>query len=129
MYRLRCSSTILQMDMEIRRSNTILYCSNWEKTVTFYRDTLGLDPVMERDWFVEFRLNNAATLSVADEARATVKSGSGRGMTISLRVNDVLSLHSYLAEQGARPGQLRTVWGSRAFYLSDPEGNRLEFWS
>jgi catechol 2,3-dioxygenase-like lactoylglutathione lyase family enzyme len=117
------------MDIRIRRSNTILYCRSWEETVRFYRDGLGLKAVMERDWFVEFRLNNSATLSVADQARASIQSAEGRGMTISLRVDDVVELHNHLTGRGLAPEPLRTVWGSRAFYLHDPEGNRLEFWS
>ncbi len=84
---------------------------------------------MERDWFVEFRLNNGATLSVADETRTTISSAEGRGITISLHVDDVEELHSHLTTRGIEPEPLRTIWGSRAFFLFDPEGNRLEFWS
>ncbi len=41
------------------------------------------------DWFVEFKLNEASRLSVANEVRTTMKSGDGKGVTISLQVVDV----------------------------------------
>ncbi|MFW5828491.1 MAG: VOC family protein, partial [Alkalispirochaeta sp.] len=75
--------------MEIRRSNTIIYCECWRETVAFYRDVLELSPTMEHDWFVEFRLTETAMLSVADTSRARIDTSRGEGVTISLRVDDV----------------------------------------
>ncbi len=117
------------MNINVRRSNTILYCRKWSATVSFYREVLGFSPVMEREWFVEFRLNGGAYLSVADVDRATVPSAGGKGLTLSFRVDDVTTLRTQLAEQGVAPGKMRSVWGATAFYCTDPEGNRLEFWS
>jgi len=78
---------------------------------------------------VEFRLGSDAALSVADEARTTIKSAAGAGITISIRVDEVESTRADLSASGADPEPIRTVWGSRAFFLRDLEGNRLEFWS
>jgi catechol 2,3-dioxygenase-like lactoylglutathione lyase family enzyme len=115
--------------MKIKAVNTILYCNLWEQTVAFYRDRLGLHVLSSTDWFVEFKLNESARLSVADERRSSVKSGEGRGMTISLQVEDVESIHSELVSAGFKPTAIKEVWGSKTTYLHDPEGNRLEFWS
>lgn len=115
--------------MKIKAANTILYCKKWEETVAFYRDGLGLLVISSTDWFVEFKLNESARLSVADETRASIKSGDGKGITISLQVADVEELRSQLIGLGLDPTPIKEVWGSKAMYLRDPEGNRLEFWS
>jgi catechol-2,3-dioxygenase len=31
-------------------------------------------------------------------------------------------------EAGIVPTPIKEVWGSKAIYIYDPEGNRLEFW-
>jgi|TARA_R110002110_G_C12982218_1_gene673753 hypothetical protein len=33
--------------VNVRRSNTILYCSEWASTVTFNRDVIALEPTHE----------------------------------------------------------------------------------
>ena len=77
---------------------------------------------------MEFKLNEAARLSVADEARTTVKSGDGKGITISLQVADVVQVQTELTQAGISSTPIKEVWGSKAVYVRDPEGNRLEFW-
>jgi catechol 2,3-dioxygenase-like lactoylglutathione lyase family enzyme len=115
--------------MKIKAVNTILYCKKWPETVGFYRDGLKLHMLSSTDWFVEFKLNESARLSVADETRTSVKSGDGKGVTISLQVENVEEFRSELIKDGFTPSLIKEVWGSKAIYLRDPEGNRLEFWS
>lgn len=115
--------------MRFTRSNTILYCSRWQETVAFYRDILELSITMQNEWFVEFHLTSGAALSVADQSRATIESSRGAGITISLRVEDVGEARTTLEQRGVSTGRLRSIWESRAFYLTDPEGTRLEFWA
>lgn len=114
--------------MKIKAANTILYCKNWQETVAFYRDGIKLLLLSSNDWFAEFKLNEMARLSVADDTRTTVKSGEGRGITISIQVGDVRQVHADLIEAGISPSPIKEVWGSQAIYVHDPEGNRLEFW-
>ena len=114
--------------MKIKAANTILYCRNWLETVAFYRDGIKLLVLSSNDWFVEFKLNEAARLSVANEVRTTVKSGDGKGLTISLQVADVAQVQAELTEAGISSSPIKEVWGSKAIYVRDPEGNRIEFW-
>jgi len=114
--------------MKIKAANTILYCRNWQETVVFYRDVIKLLVLSSNDWFVEFKLNEAARLSVANEARTSIKSGDGRGITISLQVADIAQVQAELNEAGVSSTPIKEVWGSKAIYVRDPEGNRLEFW-
>lgn len=112
-----------------KTTNTILYCREWDKTVRFYRDQLQLPVTFATDWFVEFQLNTASRLSIADEKRATVKSCGGRGVTLALEVEGIAALRESALKSGLTPTALRShPWGAWVFYLFDPEGHRLEFW-
>lgn len=115
--------------MRITRSNTILYCSHWRRTVGFYRDVLGLSIHHETVWMVEFQLQEKTYLSIADAGRTTVRSADGDGITLSFRVEDLEHTHKLLAGQEIDTSEIRTVWGAHAIYLHDPEGHRIEFWS
>jgi catechol 2,3-dioxygenase-like lactoylglutathione lyase family enzyme len=111
-------------------ANTILYCAAWNATVAFYRDTLGLPITFASDWFVEFAITDTARLSVADASRATLKSSGGAGITLTFEVANADALWAEFKDAGCEPTPCRThAWGARTFYLRDPEGHRLEFWS
>ena len=115
--------------MEIRSANTILYCKKWKESVEFYTKDLNLTVLSTREWFVELRLNESARLSIANEAETSMKSAEGLGVTISMEVDDIESIHMALKEKKLNPTPIKILWGSMVFYLCDPEGNRLEFWS
>jgi catechol 2,3-dioxygenase-like lactoylglutathione lyase family enzyme len=114
----------------VSRANTILYARGWKAAVAFYRDRLGLEIAFENDWFVEFRLTPNAFLSVADQSRTTMTSGDGKGITLSFRIDDLKAAHRAFIKDGLTPTAIRSqVMGGDVFYLFDPEGNRIEFWS
>lgn len=110
-------------------SNTILYCSRWLETVEFYRRVLALPVKVEKDWFVEFQLTERSFVSIADARRASIDSSAGRGLTLTLQVDDVHAVHGRLAGAGVDVGAVnRHPWGALSFFCRDPEGYRLEFW-
>ena len=116
--------------INIKSANTILYCKNWEETVIFYKAQLKLPITTALDWFIEFRLSETSCLSVADESRTTINSNEGKGITITLEVDDIKKTHSYLIESGLNPSLIKHhSWGAKVVHLFDPEGNRIEFWS
>jgi catechol-2,3-dioxygenase len=118
------------MRESIRVINTILYCHRWHETVTFYRDILGFSITFENDWFVEFKINDNARLSVANEQRATIKSAAGRGLTLAFQVDQADDIWQCFSVKGIGTGKIADhPWGGRSFFLFDPEGNRLEVWS
>lgn len=126
----------LEDDRDLRRapagpsgSNTILYCDRWSEVVDFYRTELGLRATMERDWFVEFELHTGAHVSVADAGRATVAAGDGSGLTLSWRVDDVAAVHARLAANGVAVSPVGRRWSADVFFVFDPVGHRIEFWS
>jgi predicted enzyme related to lactoylglutathione lyase len=110
--------------------NTILYCKNWKETLRFYRvlfDSPG-DPL--KDWFVEFSINATARISVADEKHASIKSANGKGITLSIQIEDIERQWDRLHRSGLAPNEIRVhSWGAKVFYLFDPEGHRVEMWT
>jgi predicted enzyme related to lactoylglutathione lyase len=115
--------------LKIKSTNTILYCKKWRETVAFYQSGLKLPITAMNDWFVEFKLNVTARLSVADESRTSITSNHGSGITIGLQVEDVETTRMQLMEAGLHPTEIKKVWGAQVIYIHDPEGNRIEFWA
>ena len=115
--------------MRAKTTNTILYCKKWQETVRFYAEILKLEVNFSNEWFVEFTLNTHSRLSVADHNRSSIKSSDGQGITIALQVEDSLTLHEHLSQSGANPTPMKKLWGADVFYVTDPEGSRIEFWS
>ncbi|RJQ65905.1 MAG: VOC family protein [Desulfobacteraceae bacterium] len=113
----------------VRATNTILYCRNWQATVRFYREVLGLAVHHALDWFVEFQVTPDSFISVADAARATIAGAQGQGLTLAWQVDELDALHRHLMEAGVAVGPIHSRWGARVFYFHDPEGHRLEAWS
>ncbi len=115
--------------MKIKFANTILYCRKWEETVRFYRDHLNLTVNFSTDWFVEFCVSPTCRLSIADEKRASIKSGNGNGITLSLEVENIGSAWDVADKAGLKPTPVKKhPWDAFVFYLFDPEGHRIEIW-
>lgn len=115
--------------MKILISNTILYCKRWSETVEFYKTVLHLNQITTKEWFSEFRLTDTSRLSIANANRTSIEAINGNGITLSLSVENIESVHAHLTDAGANPTAIKTLWGSSVFYINDPEGNRIEFWS
>jgi len=117
------------IDYKIKTLNTILYCKNWKESVEFYKELLQLPITFSTDWFVEFSLNKISRLSIADERRASVKSSQGKGITISLEVDNIEKALCAAQNKKMNPTEIKThAWNAKIFFLFDPEGNRLEIW-
>ena len=117
------------MQIRPKTTNIILYCKKWAATVDFYRNGLGLPVLFENDWFVEFDFNSASRLSIADEQRASIKTSSGNGITLSLEVTDIQTYWEQMEKKSLNPTPIRKhPWNAKVFYLFDPEGHRIEIW-
>lgn len=113
----------------LQRTNTILYVRHWKETVHFYKQQLCLPVAFENDWFIEFQLTNTSFLSIANSARATITDVQGQGVTLTWEVADLEATKQQLEVQGISTTPIQCKWGALAFYCSDPEGHRLEFWT
>lgn len=118
--------------MQLLSANTILYCRHWDLSRRFYREVMGLTPTHEQgDWFIEFRVNERAHLSIADASRCTIEPADGKGLTLSFFVKDLREAHAHFVAHGLQPDPIRDRhdWRAPYFFVRDPEGNRIEFWS
>jgi catechol 2,3-dioxygenase-like lactoylglutathione lyase family enzyme len=111
-----------------KRSNIVLYCQHWAKTVDFYEHVLGFAVNFRSDWFVEFFIHESSYVSIADETRSTIKSSSGDGITLTWQVDDLAAVHTTLTERGVQVTDIQQKWGAQVCYFRDPEGHRLELW-
>jgi catechol 2,3-dioxygenase-like lactoylglutathione lyase family enzyme len=117
--------------MKIFAANTILYCQHWDATRRFYRDILQLNISFQReDWFLEFSVNGAAHLSIADATRCTIMPARGLGLTLSFLVQDLASAQAVFSTASIATTPIKASgWRAPYFYVHDPEGTRIEFWS
>ncbi len=114
---------------QVIRVNTILYCEKWADTVDFYTTGLQLPATVSLDWFMEFKLTDTACLSIANVSRTTRNSSRGEGHLITFQVTDLEKTRNRLCRNGLAPSPIEShTWGAAVMYLTDPEGNRLEFW-
>lgn len=117
--------------MKILAANTIIYCRRWPESMHFYRDVLQLGISFQKDeWFIEFVVNGAAHLSIADAAKCTIPPGGGVGITLSFFVQDLRAAQALFTQHGiATTGIKAQGWRAPYFYVHDPEGTRIEFWT
>lgn len=117
--------------MQFSSLNTILYCQHWDDSRRFYKELLQLPISFQKDdWFIEFRVNPGAHLSIADAQKCTIPPAGGDGLTLSLRCDDLEKIREELIALELEPTEIRGKgWRLPYFYLYDPEGNRLEFWT
>lgn len=116
------------MKKSLITANAILYCKEWDATVRFYKDRLGLPVLFSTDWFVEFGLSAAARLSIADERHASIKSCGGAGITPAFQVENIDSVRTNAETLGLKPTAVkRHPWDARVFYLFDPEDTAWKY--
>lgn len=111
-----------------KRSNIILYCKHWAKTVDFYEHVLGFEINFRSDWFVEFFIHEGSYLSIANENRSMIKSSKGAGITLTWQVDNLEAIYAQLVEQGVQVTDIQHKWGAQVCYFRDTEGHRLELW-
>ena len=119
--------------MKILAANTVIYCQHdrWPASVHFYRDVLQLAISFQKDdWFIEFVVNGAAHLSIADASRCTIPPGNGAGLTLSFFVQDLRAAEALFKEHDIPTTEIKAKgWRAPYFYVYDPEGTRIEFWT
>lgn len=102
------------------------YTSNMQSGVAFYRDVIGLEPVVIDEYWSVFLLpdNGRFALHLADEGKPAAQDGPTPMLV--LRVNSVRASLEHLQRQGVKVTSpyVAQSWGEEAD-ISDPDGNRL----
>lgn len=121
--------------MKLSMKYIILYVNDFEKTMHFYKNILGLPVKMQHDTYVEFD-TGATTLSI--NTRESVKEIVGLEMPngpvgsqtfeVGFIVEDVESTIESLRQQGVLifKEPVKKPWGQTVAYVLDPDGHYIE---
>jgi catechol 2,3-dioxygenase-like lactoylglutathione lyase family enzyme len=114
--------------MTVRRVVPDLVARSPHASQAFYRDVLGMEPVMDHGWIVTLADPDhpATQLSLVsrDETAPVVPA-------VSVQVDDVDACHAAAVRAGAEIVHPLTdePWGVRRFFVRDPDGHVLNILS
>ncbi|MEK7165789.1 MAG: VOC family protein [Patescibacteria group bacterium] len=112
-----------------------LLVEDYEKSLVFYRDTLGLEVNSHDNRYTDFKLGNILyAIFQKDEATIMFAKNhmtSGGGSVIAFSVKDVGETCKVLKEKGIEifDGPKVMSWGQTVAYFKDPDNNILELTS
>jgi catechol 2,3-dioxygenase-like lactoylglutathione lyase family enzyme len=119
-------------------SAVVLFVHDFDKCLTFYRDTLGLQVVQLESNFVAFKMQDqdfalqeislsAQMVGLEVEAFDAQTGGVARALQCA-RVDNVDVAYETLTAKGVKftKSPISQPWGIRAAYFLDPEGNLWE---
>ncbi|TMV79407.1 glyoxalase [Thioclava sp. BHET1] len=114
--------------MTVRRIVPNLSAGDPAALARFYRDLLGMDPLMEQAFIVTLGAGAgaAAVGTAAPQLSLARDGGSGQELPrISVEVDDLDLPLARARESGAviTYGPVQEPWGVRRFFLRDPEGH------
>lgn len=121
----------------IRKVNAVvLFVEDLERSMAFYRDTVGIDVVFSDDVSFAFSLEGqdfaivkvSEGVNMLNEAVLGVERGVGRRVMLCADVEDVDAVYQALTAKGVafiKP-PVDQHWGWRTAYFADPEGNIWE---
>jgi lactoylglutathione lyase len=124
--------------MKLAMKYVILYVNDFDKTMKFYKDILGLTVKMQHDTYVEFD-TGATTLSI--NTRESVKEIIGLEMPSSSIASQTFELGFVVEDVVATIEMLRGLdvpiykdpvtkpWGQTVAYVTDPDGHYIEICS
>ena len=122
--------------MPPRLGYAILFVSDLERSIRFYRDVIGLPLRFANESYAEFATEGA---KFSLYARSGLPELIGRAVPagevpwpqgeVSFLVNDVDAEHARLSRAGVRVLAPPTdrPWGERTLHVVDPDGNVIEF--
>lgn len=109
-----------------------LLVDDFEKSLSFYRDILGLEINSQEGKFADFKLGETQlAIFQKDEATAMFPKefmGKGGGVSLAFQVEDVEKACEGLKTKGVKiiEGPKTTAWGQVVAYFLDPDNNIWE---
>jgi lactoylglutathione lyase len=110
----------------------IQYVESLPRSVTFYRDAIGLKVRIEGDGYVEFEMENTR-FSLFERSKLPEligrEAGSAPCSEVGFLVEDVDREADRLTGLGVEilSGPVDRAWGERTLHIADPDGNIIEF--
>jgi len=124
---------------DVRRAGAILAVSDLERSLAFYRDSLGLEvEALFDDPSYAILVSAGARISLAEQGHpaedrpgielSAPRDGSIANVVLVLEVDDAAAVYRALAAEGvpflAEP--YRPPWGGERFFCVDPDGYLVE---
>ena len=112
--------------MEVLSSRVLLYPADFERSIRFYGDTLGLR--VYREYGFDGRVTGVVFFLGGGFLEVTSQRGDGPGSTrLWLQVHDLDAEHARLAAAGVTISEppADMPWGLREMSFSDPDGTPL----
>lgn len=121
--------------MKLAMKYIILYVNDFEKTLHFYKDILGLTVKMQQGTYVEFD-TGSTTLSI--NTRQSVKEEIGLDVPDSSSSTQTFEVGFVVEDVPAAIDKLRSQeisiikepvtkpWGQTVAYIADPDGHYIE---
>lgn len=114
----------------------VFFVQEFDSTLAFYRDRLGLPVRYQDKGYAELAVEGAK-LALLASSRIDEQVGHGHGLRpaagaheghITLMVEDVDRLYQALQAKGVKflSAPQERPWGQRSVYLADPEGHLVE---
>jgi lactoylglutathione lyase len=117
----------------MRRVDYVIhYVESLSRSVTFYRDVIGLSVRIDGDGYVEFEMENTK-FSLFDRSKLPELIGRDGGTPpcseIGFLVDDVDREAERLSGLGVEilNGPVDRPWRERTLHIADPDGNIVEF--
>lgn len=96
----------------------------------FYQNILGLELVLEQDFWKMFQTSPSSYVGLVDEKRGMHRASDSKAVTLSFITEQVDEWYNYLVSKGVRihkPLRDSASSAHRGFVALDPEGYFLEF--
>ena len=108
---------------------TFLYYRDLPAAMTFYKDIMGFELVIDQGWSKIYKIAEGAHVGLVDETRGMNKWAPTKPVQLCVRVEDVDGWHDYA--QARKLKNLSELFenqalGIRAFVFEDPEGYQIE---
>jgi lactoylglutathione lyase len=108
------------------RTGLILFTQNYEECLAFYRDTLGLEQIFQKESLTTLRFGTGYLMIETDGvAQPAEKSFAQNPVTIRFNVADVEKTAEMLRRKGVEVTVHYWNWGVTGLMI-DPDGNRVE---
>lgn len=109
-----------------------LLVNDFDKSLSFYRDTLGLEVNSQDGRFVDFKLEGTSLALFEKNSAAAMfpkeHMGPGGGIVLAFQVENVKKTCEELKAKGVPifEGPKTTEWGQTVAYFKDPDNNIWE---
>lgn len=109
-----------------------LLVDDFQKSLTFYKDILGLEVNSQEGKFADFKIGETSlAIFQKDEAIAMFPKEhmkSGGGCVLGFQVSDIDKAYEELKSKGVEifEGPKTTAWGQKVAYFKDPDENIWE---